>query len=493
MRKSLLPVLPLLFALAGCSASSFSAFSGSLADPSFPSEEGEGYYLASEVKPLQCFDAEIDVSTRQKAIGLYSPYGETRYAIPSTGEVPLLVIPVVFDSGASIDIERIEKAFFGVSSNTSYQSVSSYYHLSSGGRLLLRGEVAPESFRCPYTAEELSSYSGGTEAKRVLSSIYEQALSWYGERFPMSYTRFATYYGDEPIPVYFLYDAPYSTSSSSLLWAFSINSPAPVSWSSLYMMGEGKEPDPHTYIHEVGHLLGLPDYYDTTSSDLRISPLGRMDMMDCSVGDHNAFSKYLLGWGMPYVVTGECSITLNQATYNNQMVLLSPSWNQTPYDEYLLLEFYTPGILNGPDADKSRGDGARLPSYPGIKAYRVDARLALYENNRKGGILSPSTVLGESGLDFNSDNSLSSPYLIQLLDKSSDSASLSPYFVAGEKEESFSESGLSLTRSEALFYKGDGIGKGDYPDMGFSFGELSIGFEVRETTSSLATLDFFYL
>ena len=99
MRKSLFVVLPLLFALAGCSASSFSAFSGSLADPSFPSEEGEGYYLASEVKPLQCLDAEIDVSTRQKAIGLYSPYGETRHAIPSTGEVPLLVIPVVFGDG----------------------------------------------------------------------------------------------------------------------------------------------------------------------------------------------------------------------------------------------------------------------------------------------------------------------------------------------------------------------------------------------------------
>lgn len=488
-----MPILPLLFALVGCSASSFSEFSSAITDPSFSFEQGEGYYRISEVKALESADKEIDVSTRQKAIGLYAPYGETRHAIPSVGEVPLLVIPVGFGGGGSLDLQRIEKAFFGVSSNTSYQSVSSYYHLSSGGRLLLYGEVASEYFQCPYTVEELSSYSGGTEAKRVLSSIYEEALSWYQESFPMSYTRFASFYGEQPIPVYFLYDAPYSSSSSSLLWAFSINSPAPVSWSSLYMMGEGKEPDPHTYIHEVGHLLGLPDYYDTTSSDLRISPLGRMDMMDCSVGDHNAFSKFLLGWGMPYVVTGECSITLSQATYNNQMVLLANEWNQTPYDDYLLLEFYTPGILNGPDADKSRGDGARLPSRPGIKVYRVDARLAVYENNRKGGILSPSTVLGKAGLDFNCDNSLSSPYLIQLIDKSSDSASLSPYFVAGEEKESFSESGLSLNRSEALFYEGDGIGEGDYPDMGFSFGDLHIGFVVNEITSSSATLDFFYL
>ena len=67
--------------------------------------------------------------------------------------------------------------------------------------------------------------------------------------------------------------------------------------------------DTHTYIHETGHFLGLNDYYSDTPT---YSPIGKHDMMDANVGDHNSYSKMLLGWTKPYLVTGNGTIDLNE-------------------------------------------------------------------------------------------------------------------------------------------------------------------------------------
>lgn len=54
-----------------------------------------------------------------------------------------------------------------------------------------------------------------------------------------------------------------------------------------------------TMIHETGHVLGLPDYYSYAaqmgSSSARTGIL-TFDMMMNNCGDHNGFSKWMLGW-----------------------------------------------------------------------------------------------------------------------------------------------------------------------------------------------------
>lgn len=46
-------------------------------------------------------------------------------------------------------------------------------------------------------------------------------------------------------------------------------------------------------IHETGHVLGLDDYY---SYGGETNGIATVDMMNDNTGDHNAFSKWLLGW-----------------------------------------------------------------------------------------------------------------------------------------------------------------------------------------------------
>ena len=46
-------------------------------------------------------------------------------------------------------------------------------------------------------------------------------------------------------------------------------------------------------IHETGHVLGLDDYYSYSGAT---NGIATVDMMNDNTGDHNAFSKWLLGW-----------------------------------------------------------------------------------------------------------------------------------------------------------------------------------------------------
>jgi hypothetical protein len=99
-------------------------------------------------------------------------------------------------------------------------------------------------------------------------------------------------------------------------------------------------------------------------------------MMDYNIIDHNGYSKFALGWTNPYIVTGDADITLSPASSSGQSILLSAAWNGSPFDEYLLLELYTPDGLNEKDSTAAYpGNGRRGFTIPGIRMYHVDSRL----------------------------------------------------------------------------------------------------------------------
>ncbi len=135
--------------------------------------------------------------------------------------------------------------------------------------------------------------------------------------------------------------------------------------------------DAHTYIHEMGHVFGLDDYYDYGSNNY--SPAGGFSMQDYNVGGHDPYSVMALGWADPYIPTQSCDITISAFQKTHDLILLTPSWNSydSPFDEYLLLELYTPTGLNALDStyryDSSYPQG---PNVAGIRLWHVDARLA---------------------------------------------------------------------------------------------------------------------
>ena len=493
----------LALTLSSCGSVSYSEYGFSpLNEEMFVQVDKQGYYRVGDYRNLVSNGRTID--TDFTAI---FQSGNVRFNMPSTGKVPLLVIPLDFEDsvGKEEGIFFIQSAFSGNKASNQYVSVAEYYDYCSQGRLQLSPYVAPSFFRSSLypRISDLSAITGsGTSG--VLQSLYNEALTWFKGSYPekdLNDFAFVAENGTKKVPLYFIYNAPYagesdgSSNRDSMMWAFTINSPAPISWSSIDMMhvSSGKV-DAHTYIHETGHLLGLEDYYDPSSTGYvsRISPLGRMDMMDCSLGDMNAFSKMLLGWERPYVPTGECEITLHQASGNNESILLSPSWNGTLFDQFVLLEFYSPTGLNRVDATLRSDPAMRLFQKAGVKAYIVRSNLKIFNGRAPtGDYLNDSNYTGQRLYMGRLNTSLSEP-LIQLLDKSSSSSALAPYFVASDHAEEVryfqnGESG-SIALKEALFYEGEGIEGEAFSDLRLNGKELGCSFKVSSLSSGYAKI-----
>ncbi len=98
--------------------------------------------------------------------------------------------------------------------------------------------------------------------------------------------------------------------------------------------------DPLVTIHETGHALGLPDYYDYNESQGPDGGVGKMDMMDRNRGDHNSFSKYILGWFTPTVAfTNLDDEQITKSTQQGDAVIFMPGFDPvSPWSEYFMAQ-----------------------------------------------------------------------------------------------------------------------------------------------------------
>ncbi len=101
----------------------------------------------------------------------------------------------------------------------------------------------------------------------------------------------------------------------------------------------------NVFIHELGHALGLPDYYDYDDSVGPRGGVGGLDMMHANKYDHNAFSKFLLGWITPTVVTSKATgltvMAMSDATTRDAaraFLLTNTAQQTTPFGEYFMVE-----------------------------------------------------------------------------------------------------------------------------------------------------------
>ena len=343
---------------------------------------------SSETSSIPVFDDFYQAPNPELTYYDISRAGEMD-SIPSLGTTNLLVIPVViegYEQNATTEIhDDIETMMFGEASDTSWQSVASFYHQSSYGRLTLSGDVT-EWFPSGYSVADMERLESRNQD--AVATLLEDAVDWVKTSQPqLDLTDYDNDQDGHLDAVWLVYSAP--SQISDIFWAFvswnyhnqynkNFANPTPFTygWASFDFIyeGYGKDGiDAHTFIHETGHLLGLDDYYDY---DYKTSPMGMIDMMDNNIIDHNGYSKFALGWTNPYVVTGDADIEILPASTSGQSILLSADWNGHPFDEYLLIELYTPDGLNEKDTLTAYpGNGRRGFTVPGIRMYHVDSRL----------------------------------------------------------------------------------------------------------------------
>ena len=346
-------------------------------------------------------------------------------ATPSVGKAKLLVIPVWFnDSNNFIHADKkdnvkadIQTAYFGKNTDIGWRSVKTYYEEESHGKLKIDGTVSNW-----YEPNKSYQYYSNDDANHsITTSLVRSAIKWYFEVDNPSDSR-VSYDCDKDgylDGVMLIYAAPdsdvFSGGANSNLWAycFWVQEPSEKNtvkpgvnaffWASYdFMYGKSKASsragtnyangdtnnnvsvDAHTYVHEMGHMFGLEDYYDY--SDFKYLPAGGFSMQDNNVGGHDPFSVFSLGWGKAYVPTTSMNIDLKPFTSSGEMIILSPNWNSfnSPFDEYLILEYYTSDGLNYFDSTYPYMQGVK--TYPtgskesGIRLWHVDARL-LYTMN----------------------------------------------------------------------------------------------------------------
>ncbi|MBO7614404.1 MAG: Ig-like domain-containing protein [Bacilli bacterium] len=446
---------------------------------------------------------------------------------PSLDKTKFLVIPVWFkDSSEYISNKNnvkidIQKSFFGTSEDTGWESVKTFYETESNGRLSIKGTVS-DWYEVNYSH---NLYNYDLDSPRPNSkSIYDlvnDATNWYFNTHSdnrKNYDCDQDGYLDGVILIYGCPDraAFYSKNKfaqyGESLWAFTtwlgnsaicdVNKPNAncFLWASYDFMysektsasrtkanpayGSGNTTncllDTHTYIHEVGHMFGLDDYYDYSN---KYNPASGFSMQDYNVGAHDPFSCLALGWADAYVPYEDCQITLTPFQSSHQVILLSPSFNSanSPFDEYLLLELYTPTGLNKFDTDYLyRETYPRGVNETGIRLWHVDARLVEVRNSFNGAYSDKSYVVPFKNNAMMMSNTYAS---------SSSNAYISP---CGEEYADFNLLQLIRNNSKETYHSKSQFSKSDLFLNGSSFNMNTFKkqFVFNGKLNSGATLDW---
>jgi M6 family metalloprotease-like protein len=300
------------------------------------------------------------------------------WSIPATGNPKVLVVPIDFPdlpfSNPTQVVEQIHQAF-NAETTDPFQSVNAYYQTSSYGLLDLEGVVV-----APYQTQFTSAYyenlnDGGVDANTV---IIDELMNAYNDT--IDFSDFDLNDDGTLDGLYMIYNHP-AEGWNSFWWAylyayfgnqrFDDVKVTSYVWMPYEMTMVNNQIDASTIIHETGHKLGLEDYYDYASDDGSNNEwgLGGADMMDSTVGDHNPFSKLLLGWIQPKIITESMDLILNPFTSSGDAYIITDDWNGSLFDEYIIAMYYTPtGLYQGFDDFFFDGQS-------GMILYHVDARL----------------------------------------------------------------------------------------------------------------------
>lgn len=303
-----------------------------------------------------------------RAPGMESAGGPS--TLPSIGNPKIFVLLIEFpDYSHTIEASTIQDMLFGAGNQGyyPYESLRSFYERSSYGKLHIEGDVYGW-----YKAQNVrDTYTNDAEG------LIEEALAYYHSQ-GMRFDKYDND-GNGQVEYFAVFWTGPDTGWANFWWG----------WQGYFSDGEytidGKslgdfswqweEDNPGTIIHETGHALGIPDYYDYDDSVGPRGGVGGLDIMDGVWGDHNAYSKWVLGWLTPQVVTSAAELTLTPLSTTPSAVVMAKDFNGAGWEgEYFLIQ-----------NRYSAANDSDLPGN-GFMIHHVDARVGcdgstLYNNS----------------------------------------------------------------------------------------------------------------
>jgi len=309
--------------------------------------------------------------------------------MPTTGNVKIFVLLIDFqDHVHSNSRDTIHNSLFllGNPLQYPYESLSSYYRRASYNLLNITGNTL-DWYRWPGNRPEQpdirSMIKAAINHHHSLGHDFSQYDSdnngeidyfmvfWSGPAGAWASDWWAWYSFDFGDPT-FTVDGK---TLGGFAWLWEASSP-------------GSAFTPRVALHETGHALGLPDYYDYDDSVGPRGGVGGLDMMDANQGDHNAFSKWMLDWLTPTVVSsGSTTIALTASGTSRSAVLVWPGASPgSPFTEFFIAQ------------NRQRSGNDTSLACDGMLIWHVDARL------------------DSSGNDFLSNNSYTTHKLLRLME-----------------------------------------------------------------------------
>lgn len=324
------------------------------------------------------------------ALGL--PSGR-RGGLPAKGSVKVFALLIDFSDFPAVNsVSTIASKLFGDGdTGYPYESLRNYYRRASYNMLEIGGSVLGW-YRPSYTRTSMPQTTSAREALIKEALLHFDAQGHDFSKYDND--------GNGTIDYFVVVWAGPNNGWSNFWWGYQTSFSDQTfqldgkrfyaakyswQWESRYWPGAY---DQIVVMHETGHALGLPDYYDY---DATVGPgggLGGFDMMDANRGDHNCFSKMLLDWISPQAfVYGTRGFALGASGGGQDALILMPEYSASqPFDEFFMVQNRT-----------RAANDATLPG-DGLIVWHVDARL------------------NTAGTNFRYDNSYTDHKLVRLME-----------------------------------------------------------------------------
>ncbi|HVP90367.1 MAG TPA: M6 family metalloprotease domain-containing protein [Terriglobales bacterium] len=313
--------------------------------------------------------------------------------LPTKGTVKVLALLIAFsDYPPTTPAATFASRLFGDGQGSPpFDSLRNYYRRSSYSQLEIQGNVLGW-----YTTSYARSSVTETDAGR--QSLIEEALTYYNQQ-GHDFTQYDND-GDGVIDYFCVFWTGPHGEWASFWWGYDTGfydssfrldgkRLGNYSWQwELYNYPNGTF-SPSTIIHETGHALGVPDYYDYDDTVGPPGGVGGLDIMDGTAGDHNCFSKFMLDWISPTVVpAGPRTASLRASGLYPDAALFMPGATSSIFDEYFMVQ----------NRMRTANDAGLFTASDGLLVWHVDARLNSY------------------GTDFLYDNSYTAHKLLRLME-----------------------------------------------------------------------------